>query len=553
MLGNRLTTTATTTTMNTFRTFAIAALAALSLAPLASAHSWIEQYQVIGDNGSYIGDPGYSRGYVARTDEGYTGFSVNYLVPETNVRINSSDLLCHPSQRTSNYTNPAYPMLKVQPGGYVAMKYLENGHVTLPWNQLGKPNGTGTVFVYGTTQPADDEIMVDVLKWSTDGTGGNGKGFLLTAQNFDDGRCHQINCGNISTDRQMLFPNHVAEQPTSSVESWCETDLQIPASQPLGKLTTYWVWQWPTEANKDCTYPDGKDEYYTTCADFEIIDSSNDQIAAENKTHLLVQENPQSVAVSDFKSRKAFTTSPPIVMISGTKTIGEKTTATSGFMSACSAGQTSGPAVDIPASCDPVTVFSGAPVASVSQSYQQLETTHDIHAAQVTEDGAAVPSSAASTSAPTISAPTSSATPSTSALPSSQTLSANGQAAIVTATDISTMTTSVIVTTTLTLSDTVTATTYASPSASSADINAEPSADTKSGAATGNGIVFPTISPAGAAAGTSSTPASAGPTVASNGMVEDMRNKTPIARAHLARHANAAAERFHPRHFVVAL
>ncbi|KAF2767845.1 hypothetical protein EJ03DRAFT_275314, partial [Teratosphaeria nubilosa] len=257
--------------MSTIKNTAVVALAAAAALPQTNAHSWIEEYQVVGANGSYIGDRGYSRGYMARTDAGYNGFSMDYLVPSVNTRINSTDLLCHPSQRTSNYTNPAYPKLKVEPGGYVAMKYLENGHVTLPWNQLGKPTAAGTVFVYGTTQPSDTEKIADVLQWNVNGTGGDARGFLMTAQNFDDGRCHQINCGNISIARQIAFPDHQIDQPTSTMEQWCETDLKIPASQPAGTLTTYWVWQWPTASNADCTYPEGKDEYYTTCADFDIV------------------------------------------------------------------------------------------------------------------------------------------------------------------------------------------------------------------------------------------------------------------------------------------
>ncbi|KAK1088045.1 hypothetical protein LTR33_000733, partial [Friedmanniomyces endolithicus] len=124
------------------------ALAALTSLPTTSAHSWNEEFQVISTNGTYIGDRGFPRGYMARTDPGYNGFSMEWLVPQDGVRISSTNLLCHPAQQTSNYSNPAYPKLQVTPGSYVAMKYLENGHVTLPWNQLGKPPGGGTVFVY---------------------------------------------------------------------------------------------------------------------------------------------------------------------------------------------------------------------------------------------------------------------------------------------------------------------------------------------------------------------------------------------------------------------
>ena len=524
-----------------FKSAGLAGLAALSLAPLSRAHTWVEQFQVIADNGSYIGDPGYSRGYVARTDLGYNGFSVNYLLPETasgNIRITPSDSLCHPAQRSSNYSNPAYPKLQVQPGGYVSAKYLENGHVTLPWNQLGKPPGGGTVFVYGTTSPSDNEKLTDVLEWTTDGSGGNGKGFLMSAQNFDDGRCHQINCGNISTERQTLFPNQFAGQPASSVESWCETDFQIPANQALGSLTTYWVWQWPTEANADCTYPDGKDEYYTTCADFDIIDSTPEEIAARPKSHTLVHENPQSVAVSDFKSRKAFTTSPAIVMVSGSKTVGLKASATSGFASACSAGLAGTPAaVEVPGACSPVTVFSGEAVASASLALSKYETTEDLKAGYATANPTADSSPSAASSMPTAS----SATPSESTAPTSSTAlgsavasSANANNAMATVTDVATMTTSVTLTTTLTMSDVVTATAYATPSSTSADIDAEPSTDPKLGIETADGVTFATISTV-AASGASGSAASGA------------NNYSGPAGQHVARHA---AARHHARHFL---
>nr|POE99402.1 hypothetical protein CFP56_52794 [Quercus suber] len=319
------------------------ALAAVFLARSAVAHTWIEEMQVIGSNGSYVGDRGYSRGYVARTDPTFTGFSVNYLVPQVGVRINSSDSLCHPDQRSSNYTNPAYPKLKAAPGDYVAMKYLENGHVTLPENQAGKPENRGTVYVYGTYQPADDEKLIDVLQWTEDGSGGNGKGFMMTAQNFDDGRCHQINCGNISTYRQTHFPSHQIGQPTSTMEQWCETDLEIPNTVTTGTLTVYWVWQWPTSPNADCTYPDGKDEYYTSCSDMEIVDEQDQKmVATAAPIHTLVQEAPQSTAVMDYKSRTAATSSPAVVYMKGTTTVGTTTSADASFNSACASSRSAG-------------------------------------------------------------------------------------------------------------------------------------------------------------------------------------------------------------------
>lgn len=353
----------------------------LALASTTLAHTWIEEYQVIGPNGTYIGDKGYSRGYVARTDPTFEGdANILWLLPELSARmqdgsvrnrINSSDLLCHPNQRTANYSNPEYPPLKVQPGSYVAMKYLENGHVTLPWNQAGKPQMGGTVYVYGTMNPSSTEKIADVLLWNANQTGGNRRGWLMATQNYDDGRCHQINDCDISAERQVRFPLKVPGQPTSpSQEQWCESDLKIPTTQKGGKLTTYWVWQWPTDPNKDCIYPDGKDEYYTTCADFEVEAPSpgDEKIAAEPATNTLIQECPQTKAVSTYQERQAITTSRPIILDNWNRVLGHTNAVNPSFSSACSASLVAmqdAPAT-VPPSCPADKWATGALFASIS-------------------------------------------------------------------------------------------------------------------------------------------------------------------------------------------
>ncbi|KEQ69879.1 hypothetical protein M436DRAFT_23740, partial [Aureobasidium namibiae CBS 147.97] len=254
--------------------FALSAAVVTAVFGQASAHTWVEEMQVIDSTtGNYTGDYGFTRGYVDRTTPGFDEQSIVYLLPALSTgrtRIDGTNLLCHPSQRTSNYDN-THPRLQAAPGSYVAMKYLENGHVTLPQNQPGKPKMGGTVFVYATTKPSDTEKIVDVLKWNTAGTGGDSRGSQIAAQNYDDGRCHQINPGAISTQRQQQFPDHVLGQPTSNVEQWCETDVHIPTTYKAGDtVTVYWVWQWPTDAGVG-VYPNGKDEYYTSCAEIQIV------------------------------------------------------------------------------------------------------------------------------------------------------------------------------------------------------------------------------------------------------------------------------------------
>jgi len=99
----------------------------------AFAHTWNEQLSII-DNGIFTGNNGYPRGYVSRSDPGFNDNMMTYLLPPLasgRTRVDDSDFLCAPSQMTANQTDN-FPRLQVSPGAYVAIKYLENGHVTLP-------------------------------------------------------------------------------------------------------------------------------------------------------------------------------------------------------------------------------------------------------------------------------------------------------------------------------------------------------------------------------------------------------------------------------------
>lgn len=284
----------------------------LSLIHNTCAHSWNEQLAVIGSNGSYTGPMGYPRNYVARTDAGFNGDSMDYLLPPLSsgrTRISGSELLCHPNQRVQTQS-AKWPRLQVSAGSAIAMKYLENGHVSLPTNQLGKQANGGTVYVFGTTSPSATETIGDVLEWTKDGTGGDKRGFLLAANDFDDLRCYQLNGGAISTQRQAQFPDSIAGQPTSRLEQWCETDVVLPTDASImqvGKLlTVYWVWDWQTVGGVDPNLSAGKDEYYTTCNDLEIVAS----VPEAPLSNFLMQQDPQTKAVTDYMSRSALINSP---------------------------------------------------------------------------------------------------------------------------------------------------------------------------------------------------------------------------------------------------
>lgn len=249
----------------------------ISLVTSANAHSWVEQLTVIAPNGTFVGSPGYARGNYLRTAPGFSDTTMTYLIPPDGTsdvtRILPSYKMCKGTQQTPSQATGS-PRLQARPGDAIALRYQENGHVTLPWNQPGKPKNRGTVYVYGTTQPKVGESFLDVYSaWNAEGTGGDKRGVLLSVQNFDDGRCYQINTGNISEHRQKVFP-HQANQ-LMGADLWCQQDIQLPANAPTGKpYTLYWVWNWPTYPGIDPTYPKGKQEIYTTCIDVDLLDSA---------------------------------------------------------------------------------------------------------------------------------------------------------------------------------------------------------------------------------------------------------------------------------------
>lgn len=239
------------------------------LATSANAHSWIEQLMVIAPNGSFTGSSGYPRGNVLRTDPSFSDVALTHRLPENGQSVQKTDPMCIDAQQTQNQTEGS-PRLQAPAGSRVALRFQENGHVTMPETQEGKPDNRGSVYVYGTTEPKDDEKLLDIHKvWNKDGTGGDKRGVLLSKQSFDDGRCYQINGGEISKNRQEKFP-HEADQNMGQ-DLWCQQDVALPSNAPSGKpYTLYWVWDWPTLAGKDS---EEKQEIYTTCMDVDITGS----------------------------------------------------------------------------------------------------------------------------------------------------------------------------------------------------------------------------------------------------------------------------------------
>src|SRR4051794_7912701 len=207
----------------------ILAILFVGLITFTNAHTWIEQLTVIAPNSTFVGAPGYARGNVLRTSPNFNDTTMTNLIPpdgrSTGSEILSTDLMCMPSQQGQVQTDGS-PRLQAAAGDAIALRYQENGHVTLPNNQPCKPANRVTVFVYGTTQPSSSDTLLGIHKvWNANQTGGDMRGVLLSSQNFDDGQCYQINSGIISQQRQQQFP-HTANT-LMGADLWCQQDIQL--------------------------------------------------------------------------------------------------------------------------------------------------------------------------------------------------------------------------------------------------------------------------------------------------------------------------------------
>jgi hypothetical protein len=302
------------------RVLLAAAIATFGLAPAVDGHSWVEQLRNINAKGQYVGNFGYPRGMVAKTDSDYNGdTSMIWLLPEATEKtvpwIGEETVLCHPSQRKPEQSKPQYPRLQTAPGQFIAMRYTENGHVSIINDDTNKPKPEkgGTVFIYGTTEPKEDEKLVNVLRWTEDGQGGNKGGVLLATNDYDDDRCYEKNSQEISLDRQKSDPNWIMGQESDgpgNADLRCESNVALPKDAEPGKpYTFYWVWQWNTSPGRDPTLPNGKDQYYTTCIDVDVVDTAATATKESSLKYALPeQQDAMSVAVKDYKSRTAIYT-----------------------------------------------------------------------------------------------------------------------------------------------------------------------------------------------------------------------------------------------------
>ncbi|KAI5851535.1 hypothetical protein DFP73DRAFT_628976 [Morchella snyderi] len=234
-----------------------------TLATSVQCHSWVQSLEVIGpiqNVSRALRDPttphpglGYIRAYPARVD---ALASNTILFPDT-------AFACMPQQRTQTQ-DAAFVRLKASPGDIVQGNYTENGHVSLPAvTQLS----SGTVYWYGTSQPKVDEKLADVMEWTSDCTGGDGRGCLLSTAPFDDGTCIEK-----FNDPAGRTPEGILRHQQSPDGLPCASTFTIPKNVKVDSLyTVYWAWDYSEHLGPENPDPKVAKEWYSSCMDIEVV------------------------------------------------------------------------------------------------------------------------------------------------------------------------------------------------------------------------------------------------------------------------------------------
>jgi hypothetical protein len=278
----------------------LAALAILTFSPTAQAHTWIESIRRIASNGSFVGPIGYQRGFIARgpgvnADDGMVYRLTGQSVPD-------SAPMCKDSQKSG--TQGKFPKLQAAPKDFIALQYLENGHVTKVLDP--RPFGNGTVYVYGTKQPSDSFTFNGIhKKWNADGTGGDKKGKLLATRLYDDGQCYQVNPAEPISVERFTKSGVKTEVP-------CQTDLQLPEDAGTsGDYTLYWVWDY---ALMDKSGAQVTLEFYTACMDISMTSKSTPDAGAfavdSNILNRAIPAHLKSEFLADPTSKNSLTAQP---------------------------------------------------------------------------------------------------------------------------------------------------------------------------------------------------------------------------------------------------
>ena len=305
---------------------------------------------MVGTNGSLLTPDGFGRNYHSRGGAGFCGTEqCDFGKIEAGTNPIQGATVC-PSFQSQQVQSPQFPRLKASPGEMVAIRYAENGHVTI--REAGRPESGGLTWVYGTTQGTQNPKLTDVMgKWNADGTGGNKGGKLLTTQYFDDGRCYEMNPSAGSAVRQAAAPlNGTLPLPNYS-GLHCQSNFRLPEDAPVGQpYTLYWVWNFSMVAQPQLY------EYFTFCMDVDIVAS---EPATNKATDKYIPHQPVGqAAIPDYFSKMV-----------ANKAVGDKPTPATTY-----ATSTPGTATTLPAAppnpaapinpAAPVNPAPGAPVNS---------------------------------------------------------------------------------------------------------------------------------------------------------------------------------------------
>ncbi|KAF1349758.1 hypothetical protein BDV97DRAFT_389871 [Delphinella strobiligena] len=215
-------------------------------------------------NGNFLGNAGYPRGNVLRSSPAFNDGAMTYLLPPSGrPYFSQSDLICKYSQETKHNQTKGSPRLGVEAGSTIALRYQENGHITMP-----KKLSMGSVSIYGTARSAPTDTLLGIHGvWNANGTGDDGRGVLLDRSSFDDGSCYQKNTAPISLYRQNVpQPPH---EDLEGVNLWCHNIVRLPEHLQAGSIySIYWVWDYPTISQDGSV---NTEELYTSCIDIDIV------------------------------------------------------------------------------------------------------------------------------------------------------------------------------------------------------------------------------------------------------------------------------------------
>ena len=62
--------------------------------------------------------------------------------------------------------------------------------------------------------------------WTSDGTGGDGCGYFIAQESYDDGKCYQVNGSPVSTMRQQYF-THPMPDLLRGINLWCCSNVTL--------------------------------------------------------------------------------------------------------------------------------------------------------------------------------------------------------------------------------------------------------------------------------------------------------------------------------------